>query len=85
MPGDNNEKPEETPPTVNLNPFQMQEREDEANDLFYGTSQPRNIATDRHTRRTKRETRANDSDDAYSSSGGSDVRSRRSYNPRKNR
>ena len=61
----------------------LKRREDEANDLFYGTRQPRNITTDRPTRRTKRETRADDSDDAYSSSGKSDVRSRRNYNPQK--
>ncbi|KAG2256058.1 hypothetical protein Bca4012_093121 [Brassica carinata] len=98
MAGDNNEKLEETTPTVNINPFQMQamiveitkqvqnnliKRNEEANDFFYGTRQPRNRAVDRHARRTRGEAiERMISDDAYSFSGRSDVRSRRSYNPR---
>lgn len=96
MSGDNNEQPEETTPTVNINPYQMQAmiteitkqvqdnmiiREEEANKFFYGTRHPRNRACGHTARKNRGEARDDDSDDAYSFSGRSDFRSRRSHNP----
>ena len=97
MAGDNNEQLEETTPSVNINPFQMQamvaeitknvtdnmtRREEKTNEFLYGTRHPRPRSNGRAARRTRGEARIDESDDSYSSSERSDNRSMRDHNPR---